>query len=127
MSKARKRGKEARDESEQLTRVMSFRLTEPDHEQYLARIESSGRSRSEFFRECVLGNKTEVIAKVPASANKLRLLFLYNKTSNNINQLAYRAHHAYHQGRIDESLFANVFNELSELKRLMRDGVDYVD
>lgn len=127
MSKAMKRGKDARDESEPLTRVMSFRLTEPDHEQYLVRIKSSGLSRSEFFRECVLNNKTEVIAKIPASANKLRLLFLYNKASNNINQLAYRVHYAYHQGRIDESMFANVFKELSELKRLMRDGVDYVD
>ena len=78
-------------EAEKLTRPVSFRLTAADHAAYLAKVEASGLKPSEFFRECVLQNRTQIVARPKASPERGRLLYLFNKASNNINQLAHRA------------------------------------
>lgn len=123
----RRKGDDVGERLEQLEKVVSLRLTPTDHEVWLAKVEASGQTRSEFFRSCVLGNKTEVIAKVPASADKLRLIWYYNKASNNLNQLAWSAHLTRKRGLLDEKAFEQVMGHLNTISELMQQGINSVD
>lgn len=112
---------------EQLECVVSLRLTPSDHEVWLSKVLASGQTRSEFFRSCVLGNKTEVVAKLPASADRQRLLFLFNNASNNINQIAHVVNLANFNGVLSEAVFLDVLNNLNATTGFLRAGIANVD
>lgn len=62
-----------------LTKVVSLRLADDDHAAYMAKVKASGMGRSAFFRECVLGNKTQVVARLKPSVDKDRLVYLVKR------------------------------------------------
>lgn len=126
-SKVRRKGDDEVERTEQLEKVVSLRLTPSDHEQWLSKVQASGQTRSEFFRSCVLGNRTEVIAKTPASVDKLRLIWFYNKASNNLNQLAWSAHQTRKRGLLDGRAFEQVLGHLSTISELMAKGINDAD
>ena len=88
------------------TRTVSFRLTLPDHAAYLAKASAAGLKPSEFFRDAVLTNRTQVVARVQPSSDKRRLIYLFNKASNNLNQLAHTANAAELAGTVTPAAFA---------------------
>lgn len=105
---------------EKLTKPVSFRLTAADHSAYLEKVEASGMKSSEFFRDCVLGNKTQVIARPKASVEKDQIIYLFNKASNNMNQLAYKANAAHLAGSVSEATYAEILAEIQTLAHLMK-------
>jgi len=112
---------------EKLTRPVSFRLTAADHAAYLAKVEASGLKPSEFFRECVLQNRTQVVARVPTSSDKRRLLYLFNKTGNNMNQLAHAANAAELAGTATPATYAGILASLHALEEMMQRAIDHAD
>jgi hypothetical protein len=114
-------------DADRLGRTVSVALTEADYASWLAKVHASGLTRSEFFRECVLANRTHVVAKPRASADKVHMLYLANKASNNINQLARRANLDNRAGLIDESTYGAILGELQTLNSLLKAAVSYVD
>ena len=62
---------------------IAFRLSEADRAVYLENVAASGLTRSEFFRQAVLTNRTQGIARPKASDDRKRLLYAFNKTCNN--------------------------------------------
>ena len=110
-----------------LTHPVSFRLAEEDHAAYLAKVQASGVKPSDFFRDCVLTNKTQVIARTAASSDKRRLLYLFNKASNNLNQLARAANAAEKAGRANSATYQDILAELQTLTRLMQDVLARAD
>lgn len=112
---------------EQLERVVSLRLTQTDYELWLSKVEASGQTRSEFFRSCVLGNRTEVIAKKAASTDKLRVIYLVSKASNNLNQLAWSAHQARKRGLLDGRGFDQLNRHLRLISDTLQEKVESVD
>lgn len=115
------------DEAVRLTRTVSVALTETDYLAWLAKVQASGLTRSEFFRECVLANRTQVVARPKATADKTRLLYLANKASNNINQLAHRANADNQAGLASESTYQFILGELQTLNHLLKASVTHVD
>lgn len=113
-------GKCSVDNGARLTRLVSFRLAEADHAAYLAKVQASGLKPSEYFRGCVLRNRTQVIARQKPSADKARLIYLFNKASNNINQLAHRANSAHLAGQVSETTYVGLLGELQALTQLLR-------
>ena len=105
------------------TRTVSFRLTLPDHAAYLAKVEASGLKPSEFFRECVLQNRTQIVARPKASPERGRLLYLFNKASNNINQLAHRANADHLAGVISEDTYTRILADLHGLAHYMKAAI----
>ena len=101
-------------EGEKLTRPVSFRLTAADHAAYLAKVEASGLKPSEFFRECVLQNRTQIVARQTVSKDWGRLAYLFNKASNNINQLAHRANADHLAGITTEETYTRILAELPD-------------
>ncbi|EGG4299932.1 plasmid mobilization protein [Cedecea sp. MMO-103] len=114
-------------DGQKLARPVSFRLTDADHAAYLAKVEASGLKPSEFFRECVLQNRTQVVARVPTSSDKRRLLYLFNKTSNNMNQLAHAANAAELAGTATPATYAGILAELQAIADAMREAVEHAD
>lgn len=116
-----------KDEADRLTRTVSVALTETDYVAWLAKVQTSGLTRSEFFRECVLANRTQVVARLKASDDKTRLLYLANKASNNINQIAHRANADNLAGLASESTYRAILGELQALNQLLKASVSHVD
>jgi hypothetical protein len=111
----------------ELSKVASFRLTEADYAAYRKKFESSGLTQSEFFRQCVLTNRTQVIAVSRASPEKQRLLYLFNKSGNNLNQLAHRANADHLEGKLSETTYLAILDQLDAIAVSMKTDIDHVD
>ncbi len=122
MARPKKHGDEA-------TKPVSFRLAESERLAYLAKCEAAGLSPSDFFRECVLTNKTQIVAKSKskATADRRQLLFLVNKTSNNLNQLAHRANSDHLAGKLSETKYEAILDSLELIARNLKATLGYVD
>jgi len=105
-------------------RIISFRLTEEQYAPYAELMEKSGVKSSVFFRELLL-SKTPVFKA--ASLSDDRLLFIYNKSGNNLNQIARKVHRAHLRGIISEALFIKLFNALNAIRDLLLAGVHRAD
>ena len=114
-------------EAEKLTRPVSFRLTAADHAAYLAKASAAGVKPSEFFRDAVLTNKTQVVARVQPSSDKRRLIYLFNKASNNLNQLAHTANAAELAGTVTPATYAGILAELQTLADVMKKAIRDAD
>ncbi|MGV1010174.1 MAG: plasmid mobilization protein [Dermatophilaceae bacterium] len=110
-----------------LTRPVSFRLTAADHAAYVEKVEASGMKPSAFFRDVVLANKTQIVARAPASDDKRKLIYHANKAGNNINQLAHRAHLAHLAGQVSEATYTAILTELQLITDAMKQAIRDVD
>lgn len=108
-----------KDESEKLTKTVAFRLTEADFYAYKKKFKAYHGAQSEFFREYVLTNTTQVIARPVASKDSKRAVFLLHKASNNINQLAHRANSENRAGFLSEGTFKSILEQLEQLNEFM--------
>lgn len=113
-----------KDDSEKLTKTVAFRLTDGDYVAYKKKFGASGMTQSEFFREYVLTNTTQVIAKSVASADSKRAVFLLHKASNNINQLAHLANSENVAGFLSEGTFKNIISQLERLNDFLIDQAE---
>ena len=109
------------------TRTVSFRLALPDHAAYLAKAKAAGVKPSDFFRDAVLNNKTQIVARTPPSSDKRRLIYLFNKASNNLNQLAHTANAAELAGTVTPATYAGILAELQTLADVMKKAIRDAD
>lgn len=103
-----------------LAKAISFRLSSEDYATWQEKVQASGLSASEFFRDAVLTNRTQVVARAAPSRDYDRLLYLFNKAGNNLNQLVHRVHTEHLAGTVSEATAAGVLSELQRLTRYMR-------
>lgn len=116
-----------RKHPEGLNRTVSFKLSEVDYLNYTTKVKASGLPNSDFFREVVLTNKTQITAKPQKSEDRKRLVFLFDKTSNNLNQLAHRANADYLAGRLSEAVYEQLLLELENIGRYLEATLPNVD
>ncbi len=109
------------------TRTVSFRLTLSDYAAYLAKARDAGVNPSQFFRDAVLTNKTQVIARVQPSSDKRLLIYLFNKASNNLNQLAHKANAAELACTVTPATYAKILAELQTLANVMKEAIRDAD
>jgi hypothetical protein len=67
------------------------------------------------------------VARPKASADRRRLLYLFNKTSNNINQLAHRANADHLGGVLSESGYESILDQLELIVRYLKATLPHVD
>ncbi|MDC6237002.1 plasmid mobilization relaxosome protein MobC [Ralstonia solanacearum] len=107
-----------------LTERVAFRLTAGDYAAYKAKVAESGLKPSEFFRDCVLTNRTQIIARPVMDEERRQALFLLSKASNNINQLAHRANSDHAAGIIDSRTYRDVLDALNSLSGYLKAVAD---
>ena len=115
--------KPPKDPAAALTKLVSFRLTEPHHAAYAAKVSASGLTPSAYFRDAVLQNKTQIVARPKASPDQRRLVYLMNKASNNLNQLAHRANLDHLSGKVSEETYKATLRALQDLTNHMKSAV----
>ena len=109
------------------SRVVSFRLAEADRAAYLAKVKESGLSQSEFFRTCVLQNRTQVVARPKATVETKQVLYIVNKAGNNLNQLAHRTNLDHLVGKVDHHTYADILYQLDRIARYLKFTLAHVD
>lgn len=111
----------------QLSKRVGFRLTESEYDTYRTKVMSSGMTPSEFFRQCVLTNRTHIVERPRVSVERKRIMYVINKTGNNINQLAHVANAARVSGHLSESTFVALIDELEMVTQLLKAHLHRVD
>ncbi|MCY1296640.1 hypothetical protein D9M71_36840 [compost metagenome] len=101
-------------------RVISFRVSEDEFAVHAEKQPASGLTMSAYCRRVWFECEVTII---PPSQNQERLLFLYNKSSNNLNQLAHRINQAYRSEVISERLYLNLANQLVAIRELLLSGI----
>ncbi|MFL6644158.1 plasmid mobilization protein [Paraburkholderia fungorum] len=110
-----------------LGKPIAFRLSDADREAYLAKVARSGMTQSEFFRHAVLTNRTQVIARPVASGDRKRLLYIFNKTSNNLNQIAHRANSEHVRGKLSEATYEQLLTQMQLIGQYLKATLNKVD
>ena len=109
------------------SKPVSFRLPESVYLEYEKKCADAGMSLSDFFRDCVLTNRTQIVARPKASPDRRRLLYLFNKTSNNMNQLAHRANADNQAGKVSPATYEAILDNLELLARYLKATLPHVD
>ncbi|HGZ7314678.1 TPA: relaxosome protein [Vibrio parahaemolyticus] len=109
---------------ENRTVPISFRLTESEYSPFKLILETTELTRTEFFRRVFLNNEYYFDVKEKPSQDYERLLFLFNKTSNNLNQVAHKLNSAYRGDVVSEKVYLETLNNLVSIERLLRGALD---
>lgn len=106
-----------KDEVDKLTEVMHFRVSKKVRDAFTQKHIESNLTISEFLRE-LLDDKNEKVTiiakerkeKIPLDVR--RVVFLANKTSNNINQLAHKVNSHHMAGLVNDKLYEDILRSL---------------
>ncbi|WP_238880677.1 DUF6290 family protein [Escherichia coli] len=121
------KGKKAEASTSNVERkhVISLRLTDEEYQSFHQYLTSLDVSRSEFFRMLILNRLDDIPALKPKRPTDYReLLRLFNKSSNNINQIAKKINTEYRNGFISESTYLRYLNVLVNIRDAFVTGVD---
>lgn len=105
-------------------RVIAFRVSEDEFAEHANSFAASGLTLSAYARRIWLEGQVTI---TQPSKNNERLVFLYNKSSNNLNQLAHRINEARRGGVLSEKLYLKLANHLVAIRELLLSGVQDAD
>ncbi len=125
VAQARRHGRKKAQKA--LGRPVSTRLTDDQWQIFNEKVERSGMSPSVFLRECILTNRTQIVARPPATVERQRIMYVINKTGNNLNQLVHVANTARVAGQLTESTFVALVDELELIMQLLKAHLHRVD
>lgn len=125
LTERKPRGRPKADKA--LGKPVSTRLTEEQWRVFADKVQRSGLSPSEFLRVCILTNRTQIVARPPASVDRKRIMFVVNKSGNNLNQLAHVANSQRVAGKLSEATFAAILDELELITQLLKAHLHRVD
>lgn len=108
---------------EKLSRVVSVKLTPPDHATWLAKVDASGLTSSEFFRKAVLTNRTQVNPVPKVDRSRLQLLSLYTGLAGSCEYLLSRAVLDRDRGLLTGTEYMALLGGLSSLLGAFREEV----
>lgn len=136
-----------REKKKKLERIVGFRMSVDDHELYLSRVAASGKSPSAYFRDCVLSDATQLVingsvltidqmerrgraAAVMLAANKPKIknkdmqniLFLYNKTNNDIEKMAISIYSDHFSRKLPERDYVEILRTLQSIQLFLREA-----
>ena len=106
-------------EREKLTNTISFRVNRKDFDDFEGKRLAAGASKSAFYRDHVARNTTQVIAAPIPTSDAKRTVFLLQKASNNLNQLAHRANVANRSGQITDATFEGLLDQLHQINQFL--------
>lgn len=114
-----------KEEKDRLTHTMAWRVTESVKQEFERQYAEAGMTQSEFLRELLQRNKVTIVAKPRPSLDFKKLIFLFSKAGNNLNQLAHRANGAYLEGTANETTYRGILAALESIKLQLLRGIDH--
>lgn len=104
--------------------MIGFRLTNEEYSKFASVIEETGVSKSEFFRLVITGKFDPNVHGKVKKNNYRELLRLFNKSSNNINQIAKKINMEYRNGFISENTYLRYLNVLVNIRDSFVTGIE---
>lgn len=104
---------------------VTFRISDQEYEPFKEVIAELGLSKSEFFRLLVTDKLDPDKHSKKHDADYGRLLFLFNKTSNNVNQIAKKLNTLFKSGDIRETELRKWLLVLSRISKNLSEGLDH--
>ncbi|EBI4219276.1 TPA: plasmid mobilization relaxosome protein MobC [Salmonella enterica subsp. enterica serovar Paratyphi B] len=104
--------------------MIGLRLTEEEFAKYEPVIAATGVSKSEFFRLLITGKFDPNVHNKIKKDNHREMLRLFNKASNNLNQIAKKINTEYRNGFISENTYLRYLNVLINIRDAFVRGVD---
>lgn len=111
----------AKTDEEKLGKTISFRVLEHVYADFENQRKAANMTKSELFRDYIAKNKVHVTARPVMSRDAKRAVFLIQKASNNINQLAHRANAEHLAGVLSEQTFLDVNTQLNQIAAMLLD------
>ncbi|HBC3568517.1 TPA: relaxosome NikA [Vibrio parahaemolyticus] len=114
-------------EKESASIHIQARLTPSEYAPFEKIIGITGLKKATLFRKVILSNKNNVVCLTQSAEeeeSRKRMLFLANKTSNNINQLAKKLHQAYRGEVVSERNYLRIMNDLVGVRSAFEKGLD---
>ncbi|SEL88442.1 mobilisation protein (MobC) [Kosakonia sacchari] len=105
-------------------RVFHFRVSEEEAEAFERRLAESGMSKSRYFREVFINQKAEITVTVK---DMQTIIFYFNKSSNNLNQLAHQVNTAHYSHKVSDKVYRLFLNTLTDIRTLLLKGVSDAD
>lgn len=99
--------------------VISVRLTEEEYEPFKKILESTEISKSDFFRLVLLNRIADLPSKPKVTTDYKECLFYFNKTSNNLNQIAKRINIDAKKGNVTDTTYRRFMNTLISISNLL--------
>ncbi|HGJ5865850.1 MAG TPA: plasmid mobilization protein [Arsenophonus nasoniae] len=105
--------------------VISLRLTDEEFLPLKRIIDTIEISKSDFFRLFILNRVNELpVTKVRKPPELKKLIFYFNKASNNLNQLTKRINIDYQSGILSEETYLRYLNSLINIRDTFVNGID---
>lgn len=117
----------AKNAEGKLDAVIACRLTAAENDKYKGQVALSGLSSGEYLRKLIVERPVQIVARPRASVDKARLIYLYNKASNNLNQIARRLNLANQAKQVDADIFERTLGQLISLDAFLRGRIADVD
>lgn len=103
---------------EKLDIVVTFRLSETEFKPYKKLIDESGLSKSKVMREVFIAKSDKAVLPKTQSVDSKRLVFLANKASNNLNQIAHKFNLAHNKGKVTERTYTSLLNSIINIENV---------
>ncbi|WP_299496401.1 hypothetical protein [uncultured Shewanella sp.] len=109
---------------EKATEHIQVKLTPTEFKPFGDILESTNLKRGTLFKKVILSREIEIAVNNKNNPDKERVVFLANKASNNINQIAKSINQAYRGGIVNERLYIETLNKLISLEKLFSGAID---
>lgn len=106
--------------------MIGLRFSEEEFAPFKAAIEEMGCGISEYFRDYYRGKLDHVTHDKNLHKKHDELIRIFNKTSNNINQIAKRFNTLAKEGTITERQALICLNTLNRISESLLNGIDHV-
>lgn len=111
-------------ESRGKSKVVTLRLKEDEYARFEYIIKETGISKSDFFRLLIMGQFNPDKHNQVKKDNNRKLLFYFNKASNNLNQITKRLNTDHKNGILSEAAYLRYLNTLVNIRDAFVKGVE---
>lgn len=105
------------------THVISFRMSDEELEPFKHLMTQANLKKSELFKSIVISKSKQVNLIRNEDEHYRRLLFLYNKISNNVNQIARVTNTLHKNHSLNDQSLLKINNNLLLMNDLLRKGL----
>lgn len=110
------------------TKYVGFRLTEVEYEKFAAKAATANMALTEYLRNAILSDNTIIKAKPPKlSKDRKEMFYIFNKTSNNLNQLAYLANTHNKLGTLTDKNHQSILANLITIRNIFAAKMKEID
>ena len=104
---------------------IGFRISQVEKELFEARVRESGLTKSEFFRDVIMTNKTVIESKAPESESVKMIAFFVRKASSDINEIARTLSTENAVSMFGTSTLIEALEELQTISKLLKAGLTW--